>query len=289
MNAQFNRKQTEQMLRPVNPVRVLKDGKGMSHLSQQDVLAMLIRVFGFGHFDFHVISNDLVFETCHGDPADPKARWTVGYRAAMALDVRNPDGEHVCHYEDASIGSAQNLVRQDAHDLAMKSAISLARKRCCIALGDGWGLSLYNKGQTSALVKGTLVMPEEDEPVDAVDVQEGVDQQVSLGVDETEHPMPEATDEQEEMLASALGAQRVEEPAPQEQERSAEQAPITDAQSRKMGVLMKALNITTREDALATVTGIVKREVSSRNDLTKDEASLVLDALDAQMKKAADQ
>ena len=67
---------------------------------------------------------------------------------------------YITHWEDASTGDAENQTRAAAHDLALKSAISLAKKRCAINLGDQMGLSLYNKGQTSALVMATLVQPD---------------------------------------------------------------------------------------------------------------------------------
>ncbi len=53
---------------------------------------------------------------------------------------------------------------------------------------------------------------------------------------------------------------------------------ISDAQMRKLGVLLKGQ---TREQALAIVSSIVGRDVESRNDLTKREASTLIDALEA--------
>lgn len=296
----FTPEQHTQLLQPINPRRVLKDGKGMSHVSQQDVVAHLTRIFGFGNWGYEVLSLDCVFEQGRDDKG---LKYDVAYRALVRLTIYDANHNHVTIFEDASIGQGPNLKRADAHDLAMKSAISTALKRCAKNLGDQFGLSLYNKGQQTALVKGSLVMPEAEEVEPVPDVQEGIEQQVSLGHDEVEHPTPETTDEQEQMLASALGAQRVEEPVAEERADWGEAATpepepspepesvtlITDAQSRKMGVLMKALDITTREAALDTVTAIIERQVASRNELTRDEASTVLDALDARMKEKADQ
>lgn len=196
--ATFSTAQVEQLLHPINPVRVLKDGKGMSHVSQQDVLAHLTRVFGFGGFDIEVLDTTLIFEQPRIKDAseiDNRTRWDVCYRALVRLTVRNGDGEEVAHYENGSTATAQNQTRGDAHDLAYKSAISLSVKRAAIALGDGFGLSLYNKGQIAPLVIGTKVSP--DGPMHwngqkvvldttGKDLQEGVPQQVSLGNDETE-------------------------------------------------------------------------------------------------------
>lgn len=181
----FNAAQTAQLLRPINPARVLKDGKGHSHVSQQDVTAHLIRVFGFGSFDLDVAALDLVFERERlTDAGKPANRFDVCYRAVMRLTIRDEQGREVCHFEDGSTALAQNQTQGDAHDLAMKSAISLAKKRCAINLGDQFGLSLYNKGQMTALVKGTLVA---GEPHEGGDVQEGVEQQLTLGNDETDY------------------------------------------------------------------------------------------------------
>jgi len=183
----FNAQQTIQLLRPIRIERVLRDAKGHAHVSQQDITAHLIRVFGFGSFDTDVVSVECVFEQERvNDKGEFTKRWDVCYRALLRLTVRDAEGKEVCHYEDGSTATAQNQARGDAHDLAYKSAISLAKKRAAVNLGDGFGLSLYNKGQTDALVRGTLVLPAKPEDAEKPtgDVQEGVAQQVSLGNDE---------------------------------------------------------------------------------------------------------
>lgn len=178
-------KQVAQLLQPINKKRVMRDGKGHAHVSQQDVLAHLIRVFGFGSFDTDVLNAECIFEDQAIKEGKPvPGRYTVGYRALVRLTVRDPDGNKLCHFENGSTATAQNQTRGDAHDLAYKSSISLSIKRCAIALGDQFGLSLYNKGQMSALVMGTLVggtvTPDGD-------VQADVPQQVALGNDEVDH------------------------------------------------------------------------------------------------------
>lgn len=189
----FTKEQTAQLLRPIAPQRVLSDSKGHSHVSQQDVTAHLIRIFGFGSFDTDLAALDVVFERERMKDGKPADRWDVCYRAVMRLTIRDANGQEVCHYEDGSTATAQNQTLGDAHDLAMKSAISLAKKRTMINLGDQFGLSLYNKGQKEALVRGTLVMPEATDAA-AGDVQEGVPQQMTLGDDETEHEPTHHTD-----------------------------------------------------------------------------------------------
>lgn len=210
----FTAKQTQQLLAPIRPQRVLRDGKGNSHVSQQDVTAHLIRVFGFGNFATEVLSHECIFETPAIKKDAPPNRWDVCYRAHVRLTIFDENHNVVTHYEDVSCGDAQNQSRQDAHDLALKSAVSLAKKRCAINLGDQFGLSLYNKGQLEALVRGSIVLPERPEGAEQEDVQEGVPQQVSLGTDEIEksgeEPATEPTEEQTKMLQDSLGATKVE-------------------------------------------------------------------------------
>lgn len=182
--SQFTPEQTKQLLKPIAPQRVLQ-AQGHSHVSQQDITAHLIRMFGFGGFDTEVLQADCIFETNRlDDKGQPTAKWDICYRALLRLTIRDANGKVVCQYEDGSTATAQNQTRGDGHDLAYKSAISLAKKRAAINLGDQFGLSLYNKGQLSALVLGTLVGTEDEAPED---VQAGVTQQVSLGNDEVEH------------------------------------------------------------------------------------------------------
>jgi hypothetical protein len=180
----FTDDQVQHLLKPIIKTRVLSDGKGHSHVSQQDITAHLIRMFGFGNFDIEVMDTALIFETERvNDKGTFTGRYDVCYRAMVRLTVRNPDGETVARYENGSTATAQNQTRGDGHDLAYKSAISLSIKRAAIALGDQFGLSLYNKGQLAPLVIATLVGVQN--PVG--DLQKDIPQQVSLGNDEIDH------------------------------------------------------------------------------------------------------
>jgi len=209
----FTTAQTQQLLAPIKAERVLRDPRGNSHVSQQDVTAHLIRVFGFGNFMTEILDVTLVFEDPFigrdGNPVPGK--WNVCYRAAMRVSIFDKDHNFVASYEDVSCGDAQNQNRQDAHDLALKSAVSTAKKRCCINLGDQYGLSLYNKGQLAPLVRGSIILP--PPPKDGekhTDITEGVPQQESLGHDEVEKAPPVADEEAEATLAATLGATKVE-------------------------------------------------------------------------------
>ncbi|MEU0465074.1 hypothetical protein ABZ215_13810 [Amycolatopsis sp. NPDC006131] len=74
------------------------------------------------------------------------------------------------------------------------------------------------------------------------------------------------------------------EPAPDSEsatEGAAPSPPITQAQQKKMGALMRQAGITERSAALAYVRDIIGHAVNSRAELTKQEAGAVIDALEA--------
>ena len=185
--------QVDTLLRPIRPRRVLKDRDGMSHVAAYDVIAHMNRVFGFGNWDTDVVRLELIRE--HSDTVTKNGKdrlgWWVTYLCVLRLTVRDPHGVEVCHYEDSATGSAQNMpFFGDAHDFAVKNAVSYAVKRCAKNFGDQFGLALYGKGSTDALVGRTLVMPgASGESVH--DVEEHAPAAVSLGNDEREHPTAE--------------------------------------------------------------------------------------------------
>lgn len=147
----MNRKQYEQLLKPLNPVRVSQReqaGRKFTYLEAWDVKAHLIRIFGFGGWNWTVNTAELAFED-----KNEKGYWNVGYKVVGTLTI--PCLEF-CSYTEAAVGSATLGQRGDAHDMAIKSAESDALKRAAINLGTQFGLSLYNNGQLEDVVRQTL-------------------------------------------------------------------------------------------------------------------------------------
>lgn len=172
--------QVTTLLAPINPSRV-QNLNGQSHVEAWDVRRWLNRVFGFGGW-----SDETLELACVAQTEINKGRWTVVYRAQVRLTVRTPDGRTLSSWDDAASGAAQNQPRLgDAHDMAMKTALSQALKRCATNLGDQFGLSLYNDGSRRPVVQWSAVHtapkdPEaaaaEDEPVKPEPTPENVDQ-----------------------------------------------------------------------------------------------------------------
>ena len=178
--------QVQHLLAPIHPSRILKVKKGtanLSYVAQHDIRAHLIRMFGFGGWSTDVLSTEFVYDHCTDD-ARPK--WTACYRATVKLTIYAEDGTEVAHYTDShASGCMPQPDRADAHALALTTAVSTAMKRAATCLGDQFGLSLYNKGQTKPFVIATIVgekgsvaaaevtaMGDEDDQAD-VDTQTG--------------------------------------------------------------------------------------------------------------------
>ena len=146
----LNKRQYEQLLKPLNPTRVAKRqqaGRNLSYLEAWDVKAHLIRIFGFGGWSWNVTTADVAFE----DQND-KGQWQVGYKVIGTLLIHSLK----CEYTEAAIGSASLPQRGEAHDMAIKTAESDALKRAAINLGTQFGLSLYDNGSLNDVVKATL-------------------------------------------------------------------------------------------------------------------------------------
>ncbi|HEU4540292.1 MAG TPA: Rad52/Rad22 family DNA repair protein [Jiangellaceae bacterium] len=159
----LTREQYDKLTEPLHPSRISKV-QGMSHLEAWDVRRHLIRIFGFGGWEFLVGECALVKEiVVPPDKPNGKDRYTVVYRVIGRLIIKDANGDRCALYEDGATGDAVNQPSLgDAHDLALKSAMSQALKRCAVNLGDQFGLSLYKDGDATAVVGRSVIAPEPD-------------------------------------------------------------------------------------------------------------------------------
>jgi hypothetical protein len=212
------------LLQPISGKRV-RDLRGMSHLEAWDVRRQLIRIFGFDGFTIETISLDLVSER---ETQAGSNRWTIVYRAQVRLTIKATNGQPLTVFEDAAAGDAINQPKLgDAHDLAMKTALSQALKRCAVNLGDQFGLSLYNDGSQAAVVMRSLAymgepVPEADDtPVGAEPTPQGDDRSPEPDPEPTPPARPAARHEPTTPRAV---------PAPAEQPRPGAMPPAGDAE-----------------------------------------------------------
>ena len=164
--ADLTPRQAELLLMGIHPSRVQKV-QGMAHLEAWDVRRTLTRIFGFGGWDVRTLElaplTEQQVKNKRGDNA-----WYIVYRAQVRLEVRTTDGRPIAAFEDAAMGDAKNFPLGqygEAHDFAMKSALSQALKRAAVNLGDQLGLSLYRKGDVNPVVAWSVPhMPEKETP-----------------------------------------------------------------------------------------------------------------------------
>lgn len=226
MGSYLSPEQIQKLLAPIAARRVGRDGKGFSHIEGYEAKAHMTRLFGFARWDHQLVSSELVYET-ESEGKGGRPAWSVCYRAVVQVTVRSPEGHHLAVYSDAATGDAANQPsRADAHDLALKTASSQAFKRCCICLGDQFGLSLYNGGSLQPLVMRTLVLPEDEAGEETVEVDEHVQVVVpeTLGDVEVERetssppdrhvPADEVAAAEETVAAAIPGATSEPEPEP---------------------------------------------------------------------------
>jgi recombination DNA repair RAD52 pathway protein len=176
----LSKEQRETLLRPINPIRVL-ELRGQSHLPSYDVVAHLTRVFGFEGWDKQLINLWLISELAS------EGRFTVTYGCTMRLtiyDITDELREPIKVIEEGATGSAKNQPSlADAHDFAMKNSMSYAIKRCAKDLGDQFGLSLYDKGSTRALVQRVIAYDMLEPVTDVAPTVMGSDENVEADVE----------------------------------------------------------------------------------------------------------
>lgn len=170
----LSNEQVQELLKPIDPSRVSKDGKGFAHVEAWDVRRTMNQIFGIGNWSAEVHRMELVSER-EVTSKDGKSRWNVIYRAQCLLRLGDAFSDGASYTEWAA-GDATNPTLADAHDQAIKTAESQAFKRCAVNLGDQFGLSLYRNGSTQAVV-GEMVGQEHadsDKVLGLLEMFEGV-------------------------------------------------------------------------------------------------------------------
>lgn len=310
MKLQLTAEQYAVLLEEIPGYRV-RQLRGQSHLEAWDVRRTLNRIFGFGGWD--LLTKQLaVVAQIEIPPSQPngKPRWTVVYTAEVRLEIKNPDGSIGAVYEDGAAGDSQNQPSLgDAHDQALKTALSQGLKRCVVNLGDQFGLSLYNDGQTRAVVNRTLAPPADVDQAGTVQVDETPVQGEPEAQGDTPPDTPagapaeSAADRLNAMIASAsdkdqlsaawktisaavnaeaIDVEQRDQLTAAWKERRAQvlpRNPGNDPARRKMMALFTEAELTDRTARLAFASEVAGREVASTNQLADAEVSAVIDRL----------
>lgn len=138
----------------------------LSYLEAWDVKATLIRVFGYAGFSAECIESHVVREeqVPQRDNAS-QMNWSVSYKATVRLTIHQTGAV----YTESAIGNNKQPDYAEAADTALKSAESDALKRAATYLGTQFGLSLYDDGRLTDVVK-TVLAPEQAEIISDITV-----------------------------------------------------------------------------------------------------------------------
>lgn len=139
--------QIEALKEPLDSRRIQRRmgfrGQQLEYLPVHDVIETANRIFGYGGWRREIRRLEKVFE----DETDGVS--SVGYLCEYRIRV----GEVV--HEDVGFGSSSNQPDlAQAHEMAVKAAVSDALKRCFRAFGDQFGLSLYKKHEFEEAAHG---------------------------------------------------------------------------------------------------------------------------------------
>jgi recombination DNA repair RAD52 pathway protein len=161
----LTRAQIARLTKAVDPTHVDKK-QGLSYMAQHEVRAELTRIFGFGNWDSQVESMDLLWEDSYEHATSKKTMYRACYQAAVRLTIRDYWGNQICSFVEWHAEANSGLPdRGEAYAMAITSVESYALRRAAIGLGDRLGLGLYNNGETTPLVKGTLQLTDVDSPL----------------------------------------------------------------------------------------------------------------------------
>jgi len=177
-NRGLSAEQYEYLMKPIKASRISsrnQGGKSLSYVEAWDIKAHLTRIFGFCNWDSEMIEYHHVADRAYTNQSGG-AMVEVIYSVRIRLTIRDQGGAWLCTHAEAAVGSAsgpENLLG-DLHDNALKTAASDALKRCAINLGTQFGLSLYDNGKQSDVIKVTLVKPDGVSTVEVTTEQEGL-------------------------------------------------------------------------------------------------------------------
>jgi hypothetical protein len=149
----FTTEQIDVLLQGISPSRVaVMDG--MSHLE------------GFGRWDEVALEPTEMLYAEETVTRAGKPAFKVAYRASRRIIIRDQEGNVMCSHDGSAVGESimPDFKRGDCHDMAIKTAETQALKRCAINLGDQFGLALYRKGATDALVRKVVGHTPEPKP-----------------------------------------------------------------------------------------------------------------------------
>lgn len=207
MAFELTKEQLAALLGPLSQSRVSQrsqSGRQLSYLEAWDVRATLTRVFGFGNWDAEILSARIVYQeqvdkvkdgvvqieitNLEGaERKDVKKDWIIAYEATVQLTVRDGRGASA-RFTETAVASQKGPDIGEVGDFAIKTAESDALKRAAMNLGTQFGLSLYDNGSLSDVIRVVL------EPSQAVLLAEIREEQAKKAAESGKAPSGQSAD-----------------------------------------------------------------------------------------------
>ena len=130
------------------PRELVKDRQGFSYIEGHEAIRACNRIFGFGNWQRNEPAYQRVMDETYPDKHSGKEMYRVGYTCKLSLTIFSADRQNAITTWGTGYGeqvTGENAGK--AHEGAIKEAETDAMKRALIALGDQFGLALYDKQQ----------------------------------------------------------------------------------------------------------------------------------------------
>lgn len=147
--------QVRALMGSISSSRVKINRSGFSYVEAWDIKAALTRIFGFGGWSADILEwKELYREQVpqaakQGQPPSGKMNWKIVVAVTMRLTIHQTGAT----YTEVAGGTSSQPDIDKSFDMALKSGESFALKRCAINLGTQFGLSLYNGGNRSDIIR----------------------------------------------------------------------------------------------------------------------------------------
>lgn len=147
-------KQIEQLSAKLSQENVSKregaGGKELSYVEGHYAIRTANEIFGFDGWDGRQLELRLIGQ------CEVNGKIHIAYSCTYAIDALGT------RKEDTGYGDGTDKNPLKAHELAMKEAVTDARKRCLMMFGDQFGLALYDKKQEHVEKPGKAPEPKQE-------------------------------------------------------------------------------------------------------------------------------
>jgi recombination DNA repair RAD52 pathway protein len=147
-----------QFLDPNSTNNRRQGGSTLTYMEGWAVKASLITIFGYGGVSSEVLDSKIIRSV---EQAQSSNKDKVNHKVTAQATVRLTILQLGAVFQETAIADGTLPDWTESADAAMKSAETDALKRCCIFLGNRFGLSLYNKDGQYADVVGEVVAPDQ--------------------------------------------------------------------------------------------------------------------------------